>query len=88
MAKRTATRRQASIYYAFAAAPLPRCCVINEVIMGENHWGSNPGAHLITNFLPKVSLPFPTFTLHHFREEMECDTVQDISLLKVKPSHL
>ena len=55
-----------------------RCCVINEVIMGENHWGSNPGAHLITNFLPKVSLPFPTFTLHHFREEMECNTIQDI----------
>ena len=28
-------------------------CMINEVIiiMGENHWGSDPGAHLITNFL-------------------------------------
>ena len=27
--------------------------MINEVIiiMGENHWGSDPGAHLITNFL-------------------------------------
>ena len=42
------------------------CCMINEVIIGENHWGSNPGAYLITNFLPSVSLPFPTLTLHHF----------------------
>ena len=40
--------------------------MINEVIIGENHWGSNPGAYLITNFLPSVSLPFPTLTLHHF----------------------
>jgi hypothetical protein len=43
--------------------------VINEVIiMGENHWGSNPGAHLITNFLFEVSvaLPVPTFASPSF----------------------
>lgn len=55
--------------------------MINEVIiMGENHWGSNPGAHLITNFLLQVSLPFPTFALHHAEQEMECSTVPIISL--------
>ena len=46
-----------------------RVGMINEVIIGENHWGSNPGAYLITNFLPYVSLPFPTPTLHHFTQK-------------------
>ena len=33
--------------------------MINEVIiiMGENHWGSDPGAHLITNFLSEALPP-------------------------------
>lgn len=47
--------------------------MINEVIiiMGENHWGSDPGAHLITNFLsqkPPSHFPPKSRELHHPQE--------------------
>ena len=68
-AQKPRTLREFLVQAEFCCSAGGALSMINEVIIGENHWGSNPGAYLITNFLPYVSLPFPTPTLHHFTQK-------------------
>ena len=68
-ARKPRTLREFLVQAEFCCSAGGALSMINEVIIGENHWGSNPGAYLITNFLPYVSLPFPTPTLHHFTQK-------------------